>query len=128
MIKSSKPLSILSLCASVVLLAYCNTPKAVTKTVTPEVVKAAPSKEADNALLESALKRWPGATMALLNHGKEIYNTKCNTCHALKEIGSLDEPHWNKAIAEMAPQARLTPDETGILTKYILSARDLVGK
>lgn len=100
---------------SLVTLYRCSTPKAVVSN-TPE---------SETALLDIAKKTWPNATAASLAQGKTIYTTKCNTCHGLKPIVGRSEESWKHEIKSMAPKAKLTAEETELLSQYLLSARQL---
>jgi hypothetical protein len=79
----------------------------------------------EEMLLKVAQKTWKDCTAAQLESGKNIYTTKCTTCHAMKSISNRSEEAWREAISTMAPKARLLPEEIVNLTIYILSARQL---
>lgn len=75
-----------------------------------------------------AQKRWSGVKMEDLTQGHLIYTTKCNKCHGLKKVDAYDEATWGKLIDAMAPEAKLTTDETEKLRKYIYAAREAATK
>lgn len=75
-----------------------------------------------------AQKKWTEVKMEDITDGHTIYTTRCNTCHGLKKISDYDEATWGKLIDAMAPNAKLTAEETGKLRKYIYSAREVGAK
>lgn len=112
-----KPIATLGiLLASVFLLSQCSTGKIATTSNTTST---------DEALLTVAQKTWNDCTLQQLQSGKDIYATKCTGCHAMKSITQRSETEWKGAIASMAPKAKLTPEETLNLTRYLLAARQL---
>ncbi|MBI3235683.1 MAG: hypothetical protein HYZ42_16875 [Bacteroidetes bacterium] len=118
-----KKIIILALALTAVfVISECSGPKeAITKA--PETKTE--SKASENALLDIAKKTWPNATVASLAEGQTIYTTKCNKCHGLYPIVGRSEESWKHEIKSMAPKARLTPEETELLSQYLLSARQL---
>lgn len=79
----------------------------------------------DDQLLRIANKRWPAATKESLIAGQLIYTTKCTQCHGIKSIQNRTEAEWIHEIDDMSPKAKLTPEEKEILSRYLLSAREL---
>lgn len=116
-----------SIIATMFVISECSGPKTTTKA--PDPVKAPETKEEskapDNTLLDIAKKTWPAATVASLAQGQTIYTTKCNKCHELFPIVGRSEESWKHEIKDMAPKARLTAEETDLLSQYILSARQI---
>jgi cytochrome c5 len=50
-------------------------------------------------------QRMPGTTLADLQEGKALYQTKCSQCHALKKPSSKTESEWQQIIPIMAKRA-----------------------
>lgn len=50
---------------------------------------------------------------------KRLLNTRCAKCHKAPEISKYSEGAWQFNLAQMAPKAKLTPQETEALTRYI---------
>jgi hypothetical protein len=78
----------------------------------------------DEQVLAVAQKRWAGTLQSELEEGKKIYTGPCTKCHELMLITKRSEKKWLHEIDEMAPKAKLTPEEKLKLTKYILSYRE----
>ena len=110
-----------SVIATMFVISKCTGPKTATKT--PETKEE--SKAPSNSLLEIANKTWPAATVASLAQGQTIYTTKCNKCHELFPIVGRSEASWKHEIKDMAPKAKLTAEETDLLSQYLLSARQV---
>lgn len=51
--------------------------------------------------------------------GKVIYETKCGTCHKLKDPARGNMAQWTKWIDRMAPKAKLSDEEKQQVTDYI---------
>lgn len=45
--------------------------------------------------------KYPGYTLADLNHGKSLYTEHCGTCHGLKNPSDFTEEQWNKIVPNM---------------------------
>lgn len=103
----------IAITSAVILFTQCKTSKPTAKTP-------------DDARLAAAQKRWPDVTMAALNEGQSIYNNQCTNCHGAKPIPKYNEFQWNGYINAMAPKAKLTPQQTDNLRKYIYTERSLV--
>jgi mono/diheme cytochrome c family protein len=70
-----------------------------------------------------AATRWPGTTAADLDAGYEIYRGRCAGCHHLPLPTAHGEEKWRRAMQEMAPKAKLTPEEHDLVLRYILAVR-----
>lgn len=51
--------------------------------------------------------------------GKTVYETKCGTCHKLKDPARGNMAQWTSWINRMAPKAKLTDSEKQQVTDYI---------
>jgi cytochrome c5 len=74
--------------------------------------------------LAIAQKRWPDATAQSLVEGEEIYNGPCKRCHGDSGIANHSEAEWDGIIKKMAPKAKLTPEQTETLRRYIYTTRE----
>lgn len=93
--------------------------------------KVAGSKDAEpsaETMLATAQKRWPDATMAQLDEGKQIFNGQCTKCHGAKKMSSGDEAKWEKDINRMAPKARISDDQKEKLKRYVFTTLALQNK
>lgn len=71
---------------------------------------------------------YPDLTMDQLNHGKELYEGKCNLCHGLKDFSKYNEASWNKIVPNMVEKVNKKVGETAIdetaqvdLLRYVVS-------
>ena len=69
---------------------------------------------------ESAVKT-ESATVTNMQYeeGKMVYETKCGTCHKLKNPARGNRTQWTKWIDRMAPKAKLTEAEKMQVTAYV---------
>ncbi len=51
--------------------------------------------------------------------GKNVYSTKCGTCHALKNTGNYTFNQWEVILKKMVPNAKLSADEESQVVAYI---------
>lgn len=51
--------------------------------------------------------------------GKTVYETKCGTCHKLKDPARGNMTQWTKWIDRMAPKAKLSDEEKMMVTNFI---------
>jgi mono/diheme cytochrome c family protein len=50
-------------------------------------------------------QRMPGTTLADLQEGRALYQSKCSQCHGLKKPSSKTESEWQQIIPIMAKRA-----------------------
>lgn len=55
------------------------------------------------------------------DQGKQVYQAKCGKCHGLKNPGDFTSDQWDGILKKMAPNARLTSEETEQVTAYVRS-------
>jgi len=63
-----------------------------------------------------------GASEATLEHGREIFTTRCATCHAAYPVSSHSTIEWHRIADEMADRTKLTPEEKSAMLDYIAAA------
>lgn len=87
------------------------------KTKTEAEIKA---ELEEKAKVEQAEKpAAPTPVMTDMDHGKAIYSSKCNSCHAMKTIGNYSFFQWQSILRSMVPKAKLSGDEERQVTAYI---------
>jgi cytochrome c5 len=75
-----------------------------------------------DAHLARARERWPDTTRASLERGRELYVARCSGCHPLHPPDSQPAARWAQLVDEMAPRARLKPDERELVLRYLTAA------
>lgn len=75
-----------------------------------------------DAHLARARERWPDATRASLERGRELYVARCSGCHPLHRPDSQPAGRWAELVDEMAPRARLSQDERELVLRYLTAA------
>lgn len=74
--------------------------------------------------------KYPGTTLADLNKGKAIYETKCTQCHPAKKPSAYTEAQWKHEVPDMAAKAKrkgkveISEDEQTLILKYVLAMMD----
>jgi cytochrome c2 len=96
----------------VILLAACKS----TKLLTPS--------QSD---VDRVSSRYPGYTLAELNHGKAIFTQYCGQCHKLKKPESRTEEQWKTIVPRMVAKVNkkekdaIDADEEEVLLKYLVT-------
>ena len=104
------------------LLLACSpkTSKSTASTVAPG---PSGSSEPTEAQLTAAKTKFPDVTMETLKKGQTIYFGPCTRCHGDKGIERRDEKEWSSVLDDMAPKAKLSPEEKDAVWKYIMSVK-----
>ncbi len=63
-----------------------------------------------------------GASADALNRGRDLYGGRCTNCHSADPIHKYSLSRWREITEEMAPKAKLRPDEKAALLAYIEAA------
>lgn len=103
-------------CVAGLFLAACKS-KSKTTAAAPVTVSTDPS----DASLAAVKTKYPDATMDVLQKGHSIYYGACTRCHGAKSITRHDEKEWVGILDNMAPKAKLQPEEKDAVWKYIMS-------
>ena len=69
-------------------------------------------------------KSGQGVDLAILEHGRKIFTTRCTECHVARTIANYSIPQWQHYISIMAPRAKLASDDRAALETYVLQARE----
>ncbi|HEY4103015.1 MAG TPA: hypothetical protein VGM44_03955 [Polyangiaceae bacterium] len=67
--------------------------------------------------------KYPGSTVAGLEHGRSLYVERCAGCHQLREPSSETPLAWPTLVAEMRDEhgVHLTADEEQGIVAYLVS-------
>ncbi len=77
--------------------------------ISPEMVQRAQSHDAS-------------ASEATIMKGKQLFEGKCATCHALPAPTSHTAEEWPEWVKKMAPQAKISGDDEKAVLHYLLGA------
>lgn len=82
---------------------------------------ALPSPGPEHA--RDAARRFPGTTLADLEHGRELYVARCRGCHALKLPHEVPAERWAHEVEEMreAHAVELSEPEARSIVRYLWS-------
>ena len=69
----------------------------------------------------AAASRTPAAT---LNAGREIFSTRCTTCHNADPVRAYDADDWRRIVGRMAARSKLQPAERAALLAYVTAAQE----
>ena len=81
---------------------------------------APPPPPATPADARAAQAAYPGTTEADLDRGRLSYLRRCNSCHRLHQPNEIAQGRWPSFVTEMTERARLSPEETLDLTRYLV--------
>lgn len=68
-----------------------------------------------------ASERWPDATEAELNAGRDVLRRSCGGCHLVPMPADVTPANWPGVLDEMAPEAALEADERQALERYLVT-------
>lgn len=71
--------------------------------------------------LTQAQQSWPGTQLQELETGRQLYLSRCGSCHRPFEPHQLSEAMWPEAVTEMREQAKLDDAQVSAITKYIVT-------
>lgn len=77
--------------------------------------------------LEKAIVKFPGYTIAMYTNGKDLYESNCQSCHALKNPLKYTEEQWNKLVPAMSAKANknkdanLSKEDEDLILKYLVT-------
>ncbi len=71
---------------------------------------------------EWASRRWGETTVAELQEGRAAYVQKCAGCHNLHVPQQYAPEEWEGYVAYMTADAKLSPDEIRLITRFLASA------
>jgi cytochrome c5 len=57
---------------------------------------------------------------AMVEQGKTVYTTRCNRCHALKDVTAYTTTRWDGILKSMVPKAKLDSTQAQQVTAYVM--------
>jgi len=57
---------------------------------------------------------------AMVEQGKTVYTTRCNRCHALKDVTAYTTTRWDGILKSMIPKAKLDSTQGQQVTAYVM--------
>ena len=78
----------------------------------------------DEKQIRYAQTKWFGTSLLDLQRGRELYIVKCSGCHPLYEPANRSELQWEEILKEMKSRVKISEDETALMLKYLVSARN----
>jgi cytochrome c5 len=70
---------------------------------------------------EANVNKVQPATLAELQQGHDLFQTKCGKCHKLPQPGKHAKDDWTKILVKMAPKAKLTAEQSDLVYKYVVN-------
>jgi len=71
---------------------------------------------------EWASRRWSTTSLEDLQKGRAAYVQKCAGCHNLHTPEQYSPTEWEGYVAYMSEDAKLTPEEQTLITRFLASA------
>jgi cytochrome c5 len=66
-----------------------------------------------------ANERWPGTTVEELAHGRDVFVSRCSSCHGLPRPDVKSHDEWASVLDEMAVRAKLSSDDRDLVLRYL---------
>lgn len=76
-------------------------------------------------LVQQAQTRFPAATEASLEQGRELFVSRCKKCHDLPDRRAYADDRWPKILDKMARKAKLDAEQHQLVLQFILAERAL---
>ncbi|MGZ3838862.1 MAG: hypothetical protein ACXVMS_07820 [Flavisolibacter sp.] len=100
-----KTVTILALALSIFACSRKTMNSAQTPAATPAATEAA-SAEAEHA--------------GMVEKGQIVYTTRCNRCHALKDVAAFSATRWEGILKNMIPKAKLDTTQAQQVRAYVM--------
>ena len=103
-----------------IIIVQCTNTKPATATPTVKVDPFHP-QQTDVSLAQA---HWPSATAEELVQGYQIYSTKCNDCHDMKNLLEFSVDEWPDLMKKMGRKAKLDSTQYNQVWHYIVARRE----
>lgn len=83
---------------------------------------AIPQPSAADAARGGAM--FPELTLAQLQQGRQLYVSRCGSCHVLKRPGDVPSDHWQAEVTKMRTKngVKLSDQEAQAIVRYLVVA------
>ena len=69
----------------------------------------------------AALPLRKGVNTSQLDHGRELYVTKCVKCHSAEPVLKYSVAEWEEIVVDMAEETNLSAAETAAVEAYVMA-------
>lgn len=83
---------------------------------------AAPGTIAPGAV-QAAQSRWPDASAATLEQGRQLFLGRCNACHDYPDRAAIAAERWPAIVEGMGAKAHLEAADRALVLRFILATR-----
>jgi len=84
--------------------------------------------DVDGRTVAAAQQRWPDATMAQLQHGHDVLQTRCEKCHSVPGPDYKKAEKWEPVVNRMAKKAKLDEASKNDLLRFLIASREAKAK
>lgn len=70
---------------------------------------------------EANVNKVEPASLAELQQGHDLFQSKCGKCHKLPKPGSHSKNEWTKILTKMAIKAKLDTEQHDLVYKYVVN-------
>jgi mono/diheme cytochrome c family protein len=93
--------------------------KVILITVLTACIYACTHKTISTTEEQAAAPHEKNPTSAIVSSGRYVYQSKCGSCHGLKNIADYTASQWSGILQVMIPKAKLDDPETQQLVAFI---------
>lgn len=61
------------------------------------------------------------ASLAELQQGHDLFQNNCGKCHKLPKPNKLSNQDWTKILKKMSVKAKLNPDQSDLIYRYLVN-------
>jgi mono/diheme cytochrome c family protein len=73
--------------------------------------------------VSAAMSKWPSATEASLNAGRDLFVGHCNQCHGYPAMTAVSDDKWPETVHAMAKKAHLGAEDEQKVLQFVQTAR-----
>jgi mono/diheme cytochrome c family protein len=104
--RASELASVIAAAGALAWLGGCAAPGTIAPPVTPAMAAAS------------------GTSAGTLNTGRDLFVTRCTSCHNADPVRSRGVAEWTRVVDEMAERSKLRPAERTALLAYLSAGQD----